>query len=252
MGLIHPGQYRPLLRKPAWYRPLAGLLKRVDLELVRPAHFDVARRLEGKDWPVNAESMLSRQRLDNIRFCLESVLRDNVPGDIIEAGTWLGGAAIFMRAVLQAHDIKNRSVWVADSFGGLPPADTVKYPQDTGDTHSTFLDLIAPFEAVQENFRKYGLLDSQVKFLPGWFSETLEQAPIDRLAVARLDGDMYGSTIESLNALYPKLSAGGYCIIDDYNLSGARQATDDYRAAQGISESLVKIDWTGVYWRKER
>jgi O-methyltransferase len=252
MGMIHPGRYRPLLRKPAWYLLIERTLQRLNLELVRPVHFDPATRESGKDWPVNAESMLSRQRLDNIRQCVESVLRDGVPGDLIEAGTWRGGAAIYMRAILQAHGVGDRTVWVADSFAGLPPPDTVKYPGDAGDDHSTLLDLIAPFEAVEENFRKYRLLDSQVRFLKGWFSETLESAPIEKLAVARLDGDMYSSTTESLNALYPKLSAGGYCIIDDYNLPGAKQATDDYRKSHAISETLIPIDWTGVYWRKER
>jgi O-methyltransferase len=57
-------------------------------------------------------------------------------------------------------------------------------------------------EQVKANFEKYGLLDERVRFLKGWFSETLAKAPIERLAVLRLDGYVYGSTMEALNALY--------------------------------------------------
>jgi O-methyltransferase len=76
-------------------------------------------------------------------------------------------------------------------------------------------------------------------------------APIEKLAILRLDGDLYQSTMEVLTALYPKLSAGGFCIIDDYGaIPACRQAVEDYRSANGIEETLVSIDFTGVYWRK--
>ena len=76
--------------------------------------------------------------------------------------------------------------------------------------------LAVPEEEVKANFRRYGLLDDQVRFLPGWFKDTLQDAPIDRIAVLRLDGDLYESTIQALDALYPRVSPGGFCIIDDY------------------------------------
>lgn len=93
----------------------------------------------------------------------------------------------------------------------------------------------------------------QVRFIEGWFSDTLPRAPIDRLAVLRIDADMYGSTIEALRHLYPRLSVGGYAIVDDYGaMESCKAAVEDYRAAQGIAEPLATIDWSGVFWRKER
>jgi O-methyltransferase len=90
-----------------------------------------------------------------------------------------------------------------------------------------------------------------VVFLKGWFKDTLPTAPIERLAVLRLDGDMYSSTIEALTSLYPKLSPGGFCIIDDYGaIAGCKQAVDDFRREQGITAELQPVDWTGRYWRK--
>ena len=113
-----------------------------------------------------------------------------------------GRLCIYMRGILAAHAVKNRTVWVADSFAGLPKPDETLYPADKGDTHHIFDELSVSLDEVKDNFQRFGLLDEQVAFLPGWFKDTLPQAPIDQLAVLRLDGDMYGSTIETLQALY--------------------------------------------------
>ena len=89
-----------------------------------------------------------------------------------------------------------------------------------------------------------------MRFLVGWFHETLPSAPIERLALMRLDGDMYGSTMDALRFLYPKLSTAGYVIVDDYWLPGCREAVDEYRAEHGITEELVPVDRAIVYWQR--
>ncbi len=230
---------------------LKGCLTRTIVGEAQP--FDADTRRLGRDWPQAAETMIGSVRLDNLQHCIESVLHDNIPGDLIETGVWRGGATILMRGVLAAHGITDRIVWVADSFAGLPPPNAQAYPADAGDPHWTYRELIVPLKTVQENFARYGLLDEQVRFLVGWFRDTLPTAPIDRLAVARLDGDMYESTMDALVALYPKVAIGGYLIVDDYGaVPGCRRAIDDYRQRQGIIEPMTAIDWTGVFWRRER
>jgi O-methyltransferase len=211
-----------------------------------------ARRMEGRDWPKLAHSMVGMKRLDNLQMCVESALREGVPGDLIETGVWRGGASILMRGILCAHDVRDRRVWVADSFEGLPPPDAAKYPADLGDRHHENRLLAVSLEEVQANFRKYGLLDEQVRFLKGWFKDTLPAAPIERLAVARLDGDMYESTMDALRSLYPKLSPGGFLIIDDYGaIPACRRAVTDFRDEHGIAAPIQAIDWTGVWWRRQ-
>jgi O-methyltransferase len=221
----------------------------------RQVAFDPAVREVGKDWPSEAETMIGLKRLDNIQDCVTDVLRRGVSGDLIEAGVWRGGATILMRAVLKAYGSVDRLVWVADSFQGLPEPDADRYPADAGDVHHTHSDVLSVSqEQVEENFRRYGLLDEQVRFLPGWFKDTLPTAPIEKVAVMRLDGDMYESTIVPLEALYPKLAIGGYLIVDDYgnrHTAGCKAAVDEYRHANGITESIEMIDWTGAYWRRE-
>lgn len=192
-------------------------------------------------------------RLDNIQQCVTSVLEDDIPGDLIEAGVWRGGAAIFMRAMLAAHGVTDRKVWLADSFAGMPAPRVDEYPADAEmPDHSGISALSVSVDQVKTNFARYGLLDNQVRFLVGWFKETLPSAPIERLALVRLDGDLYESTMDSIAALYPKLSVGGYLIVDDYkSWPTCRRAIDDYRA-NSITEPIQEIDWTGVYWRRER
>ncbi len=61
------------------------------------------RRLMGNYWPVRAHTMVGLKRLDNIQFCVETAIKDGIPGDLIETGVWRGGSCIFMRAILAAY-----------------------------------------------------------------------------------------------------------------------------------------------------
>jgi O-methyltransferase len=158
-----------------------------------------------------------------------------------------------MRALLGVYNQPDRNVWLADSFQGLPPADEASYPKDQGDRHVELTPYLGvSMETVQDNFRQFELLDGQVKFLKGWFRDTLPTAPMERIAVLRLDGDMYESTMVGLTALYPKVSAGGFVIVDDYGaLPNCRAAVEDYRAQHGVSGEIELVDWTGAFWRKD-
>jgi len=211
--------------------------------------FDPIERTLGRDWPARAASMIGAARMRNLRQCCESALLDNVPGDFIETGVWRGGATILMRGVLAAYGDDGRRVFVADSFAGLPPPDAESFPADAGDAHHTNEQLVVPRSEVEDNFRLFGLLDDRVVFLEGWFKDTLPSAPIDRIAVLRLDGDMYESTIEALESLYHKVSYGGYLIVDDYFLPPCAQAIHDYRARHSINSPILPIDGSGVWWR---
>jgi len=207
----------------------------------------------GKGWPLRAHTMIGVMRLDNLQHCVETVIKENVPGDLIETGVWRGGACILMRAILKAYGDTARTVWVADSFAGLPRPNAALYPADRKDKHYTYRDFLAVSRTeVEANFRRYDLLDRQVGFLEGWFKDTLPSAPIDQLAVLRLDGDMYESTIQALDALYKKVSKGGFVIVDDYFLKGCRQAVTDFRSRDHVEDPIIDIDGRGAFWRKSR
>jgi O-methyltransferase len=196
--------------------------------------------------------MIGMRRLESLQDCVEIVLQENIAGDLVECGVWRGGASILMRAVLEAYENKDKTVWLADSFEGLPAPDTVNFSMDSKlrlDRYSSILGVSE--QQVRANFQRYGLLDERVRFIPGWFKDTLAHAPVDQIALLRLDGDHYESTIQALNASYPKLSVGGFCIIDDYFvLDVCKQAVGDYRNEHNISAEIINIDGSGALWRK--
>lgn len=208
----------------------------------------------------NAISMLPIARFDNLQRCVLEVIERGVPGDLIETGVWRGGATIFMRGLLAAAGVTDRTVWAADSFEGLPEPDPEKFPVEAKAHHGPMMTkayghFAVSLEDVQRNFRAYGLLDDKVRFLKGWFKDTLPTAPIERLAVMRLDGDYYESTMDGLTNLYDKLSVGGYAIIDDYGedtWTYCRKAVDDFRRERGIDDPMIRVDSKCFYWQRTR
>lgn len=229
-------------------------MQRQGFRMIKNSPVDLAKRDVGRDWSPVAHTMIGRKRLDNVEFCVTDVLDNAIPGDLIEAGVWRGGTTILMRGILKAYEIEYRSVWVADSFSGVPLPDVEKYPADKGmDCYNRYKELAVPLEDVQKNFERYGLRDDQVWFVRGLFKDTLHTIPAERFAVIRLDGDLYESTMDALVALYPKLSVGGYCIADDYNsIPASKQAVHEYFDKNGIQEEIKAIDWAGAYWKKTK
>ena len=229
---------------------LVGICKLFGIRIVREITPDPERRALGEDWPEYAHTMIGLKRLNNIEYCIKKLISDNIPGDLIETGVWRGGAVIFMRAILKAYAVTDKIVWVADSFCGLPEPDSIAYPADKGDICYQRDFTSVSIEDVRSNFRSYNLFDDQVRFLQGWFKDTLPNAPISQLALLRLDGDMYQSTWDSLNSLYPRLALGGFVIIDDFAAEPCKRAVIDYRQRNNITEVIETIDNWSVFWRR--
>lgn len=225
--------------------------------MYRPYPTDISRHDEITLWNRGtyprgiAQTMIGWWRLDCIRKSLDKCIAEGVDGDLVECGVWRGGATIYMRALLNAYDISDRKVWVCDSFEGLPPPDMDRYPQDDGDYHHIIMDLRVSIEEVQKNFQSYNLLDNQVVFSKGFFVDTLPNLPIEKIAILRLDGDMYMSTMDILNNLYDKVSKGGYILIDDYtDLPNCKRAIHDFRDSRGITDEIKMMPFTGAWWKK--
>jgi len=197
-----------------------------------------------------AYTMIGLKRMDNIRYLFEDIINNNIEGDLIETGVWKGGAVIFMNGINKVYN-QNRKIYVADSFEGLPPPDK-KYIHDNNMNFHNESEYSINLEEVKSNFKNFDLLDDNVKFIKGWFKDTLFSYPFSKLSILRLDGDMYQSTIESLEALYDKVSVGGYIIVDDYGWKkcGCSKAIDFFREKNNITSELINIDEYGVYWKK--
>lgn len=207
---------------------------------------DLQIRALGVDWPLQGLTMIGLNRLDDLQSCVEAVVREGIEGDLIEAGTWRGGASILMRATLNALGAAERCVWVADSFEGFPA------PKDHPGTKELAVVgfLAVPLDDVKASFARFGCQDG-VRFVPGFFEETMPGLTDQRWSVVRLDGDSYEATWMTLQSLYPDLSVGGYLIVDDYGaLEECQQAVDGFRRHHGITEPLEQVDWTCVRWRR--
>jgi O-methyltransferase len=210
-----------------------------------------AERAAGIGWPLRGLTMIGLRRLDDLQACVEAVVADRVEGDLIEAGAWRGGASILIRATLDSLGDSERTVFVADSFAGLPKPDANAFPEDAGLDLSTHDFLAAPLEEVKGHFARFDC-ERGVTFVPGFFDQTLPELAGHRWSLVRLDGDTYESTWVALESLYPGLAAGGYLIVDDYGLiDQCRQAVDEFRRENAIEEPLEMVDWTCVRWRRE-
>jgi O-methyltransferase len=199
-----------------------------------------------------AHTMIGLDGLENLERCAHRVFADGVPGDFLEAGVCHGGASIFLRALQVAYGESDRVMWLADSFAGVPPP-THEVDREHGLdlTEERVPWMAAGLDAVRDNFETYDLLSDGVRFLPGLFADTLPDAPVEKLAILRLDGDLYESTSDALEALYDRVSEGGYVIVDDYGcLEPCRLAVDEFIAKRGLDVELNRVDWTRVCWRK--
>jgi O-methyltransferase len=199
-----------------------------------------------------AHTMIGLDGLENLERCAHRVFADGVPGDFLEAGVCHGGASIFLRALQVAYGEDDRTTWLADSFAGVPPpthAVDREYRLDLTEERVPWM--AAGLDAVRDNFETYDLLTDRVRFLPGMFADTLPDAPVERLAILRIDGDLYTSTRDVLEALYDRVSEGGYVVVDDYwCLEPCRIAVDEFLARRELDVEINQVDWTRVCWRK--
>ncbi len=166
-------------------------------------------------------------------------IKRGIPGDFVECGVFGGSqAAAMARAIMNGPDgcgyygreQPARRVHLFDTFAGVPEPG----PQDIewlAAGHAPGQS-ICTLEACQAHMAEWGIPDELLVYRPGLFADTMRRLllpePLTQIAVLRLDGDLYESTKVCLEYLYPLVSPGGWVIVDDFNLSGARKAFLDY------------------------
>jgi hypothetical protein len=220
--------------------------------------------VDGNDVPpqANALSMAGKRRLDNFALTVADAIANRVPGDIIETGSWRGGASFVAARVIDIMEPGKRIVFLCDSFKGIPapPSDRVYNEEDHNANFPVFSEAVST-QKLRVDAEHFGLKKDAFRVVEGYFNETLpallHSQPSIQFSVLRLDGDTYFSTMDALRYLYPRLSPGGFVIIDDFiDWAGCRQAVDDYRAKQGVQDPIVLVPHRqgeilrGAYWRK--
>ena len=164
-----------------------------------------------------------------------SLIRREIPGDFVECGVYAGAQCAMMAAAICDLKDEHRCVSLFDSFEGIPLAG----PEDQELKDAPAGIAACSLERVRENFAQWGLPPHVFAFFPGYFDETItpERTHPKTIAMLRLDGDLYRSTKPCLDVLLPRVSRGGWVVVDDFNLSGCRQA---------VLETMVPAP---IYWR---
>lgn len=205
---------------------------------------EMFRRLNGLDW--NGYTMIGLRRLDNLELLINQIHKDNISGAIVECGVWRGGAMIFAHSVLRELGDIIRNIYVCDIFDGTFPKP--QYECDEWTEKHDFQPLSVSLEEVLENFLRFDSLTIRTKFLKGWFADMLKTI-VEPVAILRIDGDTYQSTMDSL-ALEPQIPSGGYIIMDDWAIESSRKAFLDYFKGQITEKDVIPIDSLSVYWKK--
>jgi O-methyltransferase len=175
------------------------------------------------------------------------VIEEGVPGDFVECGVYAGAqVAAMAHAIIETGDLSNRRIHLFDSFSGIPKAG----PEDVEFLAAGHQDGLSAcsLEKVQSNMVRWGVPLHLLVYHRGLFDMTVprvarEFATSGSIALLRLDGDLYRSTKVCIEHFYPLLSKAGICIVDDYALSGARKAVDEFMTTSGYSYSPIQ-------WRK--
>jgi hypothetical protein len=132
-------------------------------------------------------TMIGRKGLDHLGQCVQTILAENIEGDLMECGVWRGVACILMAGILAAQGVTDRWLWLADSFAGFPLTTPVSHSQEPGAVWDQFMvtypQVAVSQDEVAANLARFDLLGPQLKFLKGWFSDTLPEAPVERLAL---------------------------------------------------------------------
>ncbi len=200
-------------------------------------------RINGLHW--SGYTMIGLRRLDNLEYCIQQVVTNKIPGAIVEAGVWKGGACIFANACLQQLQ-ETRNIYVCDAFKGIFPKPTNEMDEWT--EKNDFSPLSVSLDKVQENFRKFSLLTPNVIFKEGWFSDTLPSIT-EPVAILRIDGDTYQSTMDTL-ILEPQVPSGGYIIMDDWAIASSQKAFLDYFKGAVTEKDVIPVDSLSVFWKK--
>lgn len=196
--------------------------------------------------------MVKNRNLKLLYDMVSEIIKNRLPGDIVECGVWNGGSAAIMGAASMSDPLENhtRKVWLFDSFDGLPPP---SHRDGDLERQSYFPGWNrGHVKLVREVFDKLKFPSDNLRIVPGWFDQTIAREPIEKIAILHIDADWYESVRTVLELLYPRVVPGGYVVLDDFGLwPGCERAVEDYFAEHGISGTIVrKIGKQGAYFQK--
>jgi O-methyltransferase len=241
--------------------PLRKLLRRMGFDVVRyrppeppswPLDFDDAMREVASR--VAPFTMISPERLHEIRAAIHHVVRHRIEGAIVECGVWRGGSVMAAALALLETGAGDRELWLYDTFEGMTEPAAVDVSFEGESAHARWQQgvatgdgwCVADEDDVRRNLASTGYDMGRVRFVRGKVEETLPHHAPDAIACLRLDTDWYDSTKAELVHLFPRLAPGGLLIVDDYgHWQGSRRAVDEFLEENGLRLFLGRTDYSG-------
>jgi O-methyltransferase len=200
-------------------------------------------------------TMTSLERMYAAYKAAVHIAQHQINGAVVECGVWKGGSSMMMAYALMSKGIKNKSIYLYDTFEGMPEPTEKDKGLDGNTAYATWKEnqrekinewCYSPLEVVQQNLFSTGYPPEKIHFVKGKVEDTLPSTLPDTVSLLRLDTDWYESTYHELLHLYPVLVEKGILIIDDYgHWQGAREAVDQYFRENNIPMLLNRIDYTG-------
>ena len=212
---------------------------------------------------VQAYTMSNPDPIYSLISATRSIVENDIAGDFVECGTWSGGCSMAIALALIELGDTRRIIWIYDTFAGMtePGAIDVTYgdkkmaalphwKERNGSSFGSDWAKIS-LNSVKENLRSTNYPMENIKFIEGNVLETLDHSFPNKIALLRLDTDWYDSTKKEITVLYPKLSLGGVCIVDDYGAwAGSKQAIDEFLSETSQFPLMHITDWTTRTWVK--
>lgn len=188
---------------------------------------------------VKQYTMVSPENIESTISLVVESIENNIPGDLVECGSWRGGSSFAMLLVQrQLFGKIIKPVWLFDSFQGLPPADERDGPaaaryQAEVDAPGYYDNCTASLTHVQNAIIEFGFSSAEAIVVPGWFQDTIPQNIATladcKIAVLRVDCDWYDPVYHVLDSLVTYVQPGGKVILDDYYVwDGCARATHDF------------------------
>lgn len=194
-------------------------------------------------------TMTSVERVVGLHTALLDIYSNNISGDIVECGVYLGGNIIISKVFFDSVGDYSRNYYCYDTFTGMTKPSILDGPKSLGWQDAVKCE--ASLESVKNEFNKFNILDDRVKFIVGDVCNTLKEIKPDKIAILRLDTDFYQSTKVELRELYHRLVPGGFLIIDDYgHWQGCRIAVDEFFGQEFIKNNFQFLDYTGIMYKK--
>lgn len=198
------------------------------------------------------KTMTSYERVAGLHAAIQSIYKDNIVGDFVECGVYLGGNIIIGKKFFDSVGVIDKKYYAFDTFEGM----TAPGENDPNRAHQTWQDVascVGPLDEVIHEFKIHDVYDERIILVKGDVLQTLfdpKNLP-ERISLLRLDTDWYESTKCELETLYDRLVPGGYIIIDDYgHWAGCRKAVDEFFGEDFVKKNFISLDYTGIMYRK--